>query len=42
MYDGGICSSGIDCAKNCAYDGIPLKDYQDDYGVHTNGTNLTL
>lgn len=41
-WDSNYCPDNVSCAKNCALDGVPQSDWQNTYGVTSDGTSLKL
>lgn len=41
-WDQQACDTPEDCAKNCALEGVPTTDWQNTYGVTSDGSGLSL
>jgi cellulose 1,4-beta-cellobiosidase len=41
-WDPAACDTPEDCAKNCALDGVPTADWNNTYGVTSDGSDLSL
>jgi cellulose 1,4-beta-cellobiosidase len=41
-WDKTACDTPEDCAKNCALEGVPTKDWESTYGVTSDGAGLSL